>query len=357
MINIGVCFGGKSVEHDISIITYFQVLHALDQKKYNIIPIYLDKNNNLKTISNKVCNVNEFIKTKIKNLKISKKKNDLYLSNKKVDLVLLCVHGKGLESGEVRGFFDMLGVTTVSPTVKSSAVFHNKFLTKILCESIGVKVVPYKRVTKEEYDKKSFDIDKKYKDQKVIIKPTSLGSSIGIYKANNLETFQEGIVNAFHLDDEVIIEPVIENFREISQAAYLKKEKIILSKLDEVVNTDGYYSFEEKYKPKESFHVLPTSLDNKIKSKISNITKKLISLFGDTGVYRVDYIVKDDDVYVNEVNVIPGGFAFSLFEAKDISFSDLLDDLIKEAIHQRSLEDEKVTTYSSSVLENISMKK
>ena len=346
MINIGICFGGKSVEHDISCVSYFQLYHALDKKKYNILPIYLDKNNNFKTFDNKVNNISDFIKAKKKGLKI-------YKYTKKLELVILALHGKGLESGEVRGYFDLLGITCVSPSVKASTIFHNKYLTKLICANIGIRFLPYFKISKEEYEKNSFEIDKKYKNEKVIIKPTSLGSSIGICKSSNLLEFQEAIINAFNLDDEVIIEPIIENFREISQACYKKNGKIILSKLDEVVTKDGYYSFEEKYKPKESFHIIPSNIENKLRSKISNITKRLISEYGDTGVYRVDYIIKDEIVYVNEVNVIPGAFAFSLFEAKGISFSRLIEDLIEEAIHQKLLDGEKVTTYDTNILDSM----
>lgn len=388
MINVGVCFGGKSVEHDISLLTYNQIINALDRKKYKIIPLYFDKNNILRKIDLKT-KIQNISKHKYKILNIKKKENGVYVKKglfkeEKLDVVILSMHGKGLENGVISSYFETLGVPVTSPGIYPSSVFHNKYLTKLILKENKINTLKYEYYNQNDYLKREESIYNNYskilnKEKSVIVKPVNLGSSIGVKKCKSLDEFKEATSVAFKYDEGFIVEECLDEFRELNQAAYLGKDEIVLSKIEEVINSSDFYGFQEKYlnnnkysnnkASKEKYldnvktnnqdvkviRNLPAKLNSSLKNKINKTTKRIFEIFNDIGVMRVDYLVSGEDgkerIYVNEVNVIPGSLSYYLFEAKDIYFSNLLDDLIKSAIHKQEKEQEKISYFESNILE------
>lgn len=356
MINLGIVFGGKSVEHDISIITFTQVVNAIDREKYNVIPLYLDKDNSF-NIPSKYDKV-EYFKTKIKvkRINLKKKNKEVYVGKTKLDCILCLCHGKDLENGVLSGYFKLLGVPTVIPNVYTSSAFHNKYLTKIVLKENKLPVLNYYYLTKNMWEKESItvykNIQKIFKEKNKIIKPVSLGSSIGInFIKDNREETKKALDESFRYDDSVIIEEALSNFTEFNQAVYKTKDEIIVSKIEEVKPNNSFYSFEEKYNASSSKRILPAKIPNNLRLKIIKLTKKIYEIFNDLGVLRVDYLYDNEKnkLYINEINVIPGALAYYLFEARDIFFKDYLDDLIIETI-RRNNENNLITSFNSCVL-------
>lgn len=354
MINIGICFGGRSVEHDISIITFFQIYNAIDQKKYNVIPLYMDKNNVFRWIKKKL-KIEDFRKErKSKIINFIRKEDGVYVKKNKLEVVILALHGKALENGIVSSFFETLGIATTSPGIYTSSVFHNKYLTKLILRDNKINTLKFEYINKSTWENDEEIIVNKYLDKKVIVKPVNLGSSIGIKKCVNTLELKDGLNLAFKYDDGVIIEECIEEFHELNQAAYKNiqsKEGIIVSRIEEVINPTNFYGFNEKYESDEITRVLPAKISSNLRTKISKTTKKIMEIFNDIGVMRIDYLVdKYGHIYVNEVNVIPGALSYYLFEAKDIYFSKLIDDLIIASVHKNESEKGLIRYFKSNVL-------
>lgn len=351
-MNIIIAFGGKSVEHDISIITYFQILKSIDLKKYEVYPVYFSRDNNI-YYSKKFFEMDIFKSQDIKNNKKVKRvkfeniNNHAYMFvNKKkiaVDVAVVSMHGKDLEDGTISGFFKILGVPTTCNDVDVSSILHDKYYMKQVLEKIGIKVVNYKLLSKRD----SFD----NLDGEKIVKACKLGSSIGVKKACGNEEIKLAIKECLQYDDRVIIEDVLTNYIELNQAIYSKKGKIILSAIEEVKNNNELYTFEKKYQaPCE--RILPAKINKKLEQKVNKISEKIGNFFLINSVCRIDYLYDLDNkiLYVNEINLIPGAFSYYLFEEKGIFFRDLLDDLITGAIRKKYDENLKISSFPSSVL-------
>lgn len=351
-MNVVIAFGGKSVEHDISIITYFQILNSIDLKKYHVYPVYFSKDNEM-FYSKEFFEMDIFksqnIKNnkKVKNVRFERINNRVFMiiKNKKieVDVVIISMHGKGLEDGTISGYFDVLGVPTTLNNVDVSSVLHDKYYMKLALEKIGIKVINYKLLTKRDYYD-NLDGDK-------IVKACKLGSSIGIKKASGNEEIKLAIKDCLKYDDRVIVEDLLTNYIELNQALYIKKGKVVLSAIEEVKTNNELYSFEKKYQsPCE--RIIPAKINKKLEQRVNHLSERIGNFFLINSVIRIDYLYDLDSkiLYVNEVNLIPGAFSYYLFEEKGIYFGELLDDLITSAIRKKYDDNLKISTFPSSVL-------
>lgn len=362
--NIAVIFGGKSVEHDISIITGLQVLMNLDREKYNVVAVYMSKKNkfyigkdlediefykqdNFERQLKEVVILNGGILARVGKLGIKK--------ICRLDFVFLALHGGVGEGGSVQGLLDVFGVKYSSPDVLGSSIGQNKHLTKLLCKSLDINTTKYVVLDS------SLNIEKRVKDLRfpLIIKPNTLGSSIGLSVAKDLKTCIESVEFALMFDNKVIVEEAVVNKREFNIAVLHSKTGYELSSIEEVTNGNSFLSFEDKYlesDPKyiSSGHILGANIDKKLKLEIINNSKKICDCLGLDGCIRIDYLYDNDKLYLNEINTIPGSFANYLWGEKGYSFSQLLDK-VKEGICCKNINNgNKITEFSSNVLKNFS---
>jgi len=325
MVNVGICFGGKSVEHDISVITYMQVESAIDKGKYKVVPLYLGKDNifymskklytsrnfymNNKLYTNKNKNILD-INNKSNRFKVVnfiKKNNKVYANKVKLDCVILCVHGKGLEDGSLVSFFKVLGVPCTAPDNLTSAVFHNKYLTKAILKESKIPTLNYELISIDKWEKNKENIlentffNNLNENNKVIIKPVNLGSSIGVKIAKNKEELEKALDYAFMFDNLVITEKCINEFREFNQAIYKYKGEIKISKIEEIKNDSNFYGFSEKYESDKATRDLQPKISQNLKVRIHKTTKRIQEIFNNKGVIRVDYLyrVSDKKLFVN----------------------------------------------------------
>lgn len=356
MINLGVVFGGKSIEHDISIISYFQALNALDLKKYNVYPVYIKKDNTFIT-SKQLLNLETFQKnTEIKgyNITINNIKNkcyikkyykNIYLGKTKIDCFLVIVHGKDLEDGTISSYFNFLNVPYTSLNLLSSNILHDKYLTKLYLNSLNIQTLPAVLTNKNKAVNSI--------NESKIIKGCSLGSSIGVYVGFTLEEVQKAVNECLKYDNRLIIEKKLDNFVEYNQAVYLKNKKVVLSSIEEISPLkNSIYSFEGKYIEKMAERKLPAEIDKELENKICDITTKIADEFLVTSIVRIDYIYDliNKELYVNEINVIPGSLSYYLFEDKGIYFKDILDDIIDNAFKEHYFKNQKISVFTSNVL-------
>lgn len=369
--NILVIFGGKSVEHDISIITGVQTLNAINKNKYNIIPIYISKDNvwytsvkffNIKTFANKSFDLKKEKKVVLCSggrLFIEKSKKLKFLSF--VDFALLACHGNNGENGQLQGFLDMCNVAYSSPDVLSSAICMNKLTTKQILQAEGIEQVKYISVSEEEYKRGFNFIKNKIKDISfpVIVKPCCLGSSIGITYCKSMKNFKNAISFAFLFDKNILIEEAVKNLKEVNLSIIGNSIKQELSAIEEVFSTEPFLTYEGKYLNKNSSakgmentsRKIPAEISLKTKEKIEETGLKAFKILNCKGVVRIDFLIDKDteNVYLNEINTIPGSLSNYLWKGK-YSFSEMLDKIIGYSIDETNMSINKITNFNSNVL-------
>ena len=370
--NVIVLFGGKSVEHDISIITGVQTLNAINKIKYNIIPIYITKNGeflsseaffNIKTFSN-----NNLSKINYKKVILT---NDSYLyfyKGKKlkqwlkVDFAFLATHGGLGENGELQGFLDVCNIAYSSSNVLSSSIGMNKLATKQILSSQKINQADYFVINQKDFNKNIKNINQPVKEMgfPIIVKPATLGSSIGISFCKTITNVKNAISFAFLFDKTVIIEKAVENLREFNISAIGNEFNCELSDIEEVLIKKDILSFENKYLNKESSskgmenttRKFPAEINYELEKKIKDIANKVYFLLNCKGVVRFDFLVNDktQEVYFNEVNTIPGSLSNYLWTKKGYSFEKLLDKIMDYCLESKKNKESKVSNFSSNVL-------
>lgn len=332
---IAVFFGGRSCEHDISIITGLQALSACREKT---LPVYID-GDGVWWSGHGFDSVNAVKNGKFDGKRVHIRPSEPYLYHKnkrlgKIDCALLCMHGMLGEDGALQGMLEMCGIPYTGSNVLASAVGMNKLYTKAVFEKAGLRVLPYFAVTRDEY---TADISSALKPLDgigfpVIVKPCNLGSSIGISMASGNVELYTALRVAFEWDDTVIIEKALQDFTEVNCAAIGDASGVKTSETEQPVGWEHFLTFSDKYAGdvKASRHKIPADVSPEIEEKIREYTETAFRAVGCGGVARVDFLVKGDDVYVNEINTIPGSLANPLF--KDTrNFSELIDELIRLA--------------------------
>ncbi len=340
-----VVFGGKSVEHEVSIITGLQVIENIDLVKYEPIPLYITKEGewltgdclkDIETFKRK-----EFKKAKHVYISFNKREKSPLLIEKKVplivDIVFPALHGTYGEDGTIQGIFELLDIPYAMAGMGASANGMDKVTMKKLFAFHNLPIVPYIWFYREELEKDFNKIIEKIEGSlkyPLIIKPSNLGSSIGITKAYNQEQLKKSVNIAMQYDTKIIVEKSIENIREINCSVVGYHDKLKVSLCEEPVAMDSILSFEDKYirsnsKSKGNLRKIPAEISDNIKIKIEEYSKEAFMAIDCSGVARIDFILEDNDkIYVNEINTIPGSIAFYLWKPIGIEFKQLINEVL-----------------------------
>ena len=331
MIRLGIVYGGISTEHDVSEMSAKSVIDNLDKEKYEVHEIYINKYG--KWFENNKGEKNEIY--------------NLVWTLKELDVVFPVLHGLGGEDGTIQGMLEMLKIPYVGCGVLSSCVGMDKIYTKIIFEKAGIEQAPYIYIKKNEkgyviinnkFEEEEFKIEKITDKLKfpMFVKPSNSGSSVGVKKATNNSELKMAIENAGQYDDKILVEHGIDA-KEV-ECAILDGKEIIASTVGEIISAEEFYSFDAKYNIPESKTVIPAKIE---KDKIEEVRKLAIKAFkaiDGKGLARVDFFVEKETnkIYINEINTMPGFTEISmypkLFEAIGITYTELLDRLIQNAI-------------------------
>jgi D-alanine-D-alanine ligase len=367
--NVVVFFGGKSVEHDISIISAMQVIRALNQNKYNIIPIYLTKDN--KWLYNKnMTNIDffkDFNEKKCKKYIILPNSNILYeqksLFLKKVcpiDFAFIIMHGAYGEDGTIQGLLNFSNIPYSSSTILGSALTMDKCMMKKIFRDSNFPILDYELVGKYEWeimDRVKFAENLEYP---VIVKPNSLGSSIGITFCKTATELIQAVDLAVIYDNKVIIEKGLTNFDEYNCSAMGNDMEIEISNVENPIHTNNYLSFSDKYlqngkiSKTELKEIKKIDIPNDLEKQIKNLTLKSFKDFNLCGIMRCDFMFDKDNqkLYINEINSIPGSLAYYLWKDR-YNFTELLDKCIKFCTDEFNYQNSRQFIFDSSVLYNI----
>jgi len=338
-MKIAVFFGGRSVEHEVSVVSGIQVCNALNLE-HEIIPVYLDKNNRF------FHNYNLLEKSFYTSPKF--KKNEEYLLGafdgkyyirqakfpfKKVyfDIAFLCVHGKGVEDGTLSSLFELLDIPYVGPSRLSGALSQSKKHTKQVLKNFNVDVVDYEIVNSNKIKDKTLKRIERL-GFPLILKANNLGSSIGVEVVKDYQELLSACDYIFKYDDEVIIEKYIQNKKEYNIALFKHGDELILSEIEEILSK-SVLSYEQKYLDEECQKIIPAKIKKALQKDIEYNAKKIYYALNCKNVVRLDFIYDEDEkvLYLNEVNSIPGSYAFYLFKEK-FSFLELLNKVINNSL-------------------------
>lgn len=387
MKNLIVMFGGKSPEHEISVITGLQVLSHVDKTKYNPVPVYVSKAGRwysdkdffsiepLKKASeipfkyNEVC----FDQTD-SGVFLKQKKSFLGLGSKtRVDVVYPAFHGGTGEDGSIQGLFETLGLTYCNSGVLGSALGMDKVVMKQLFEHAGINCAPFLYFYRADYENNAQNVLNIIQDKlqfPMFVKPAVGGSSIGVTKATNLEQLISGIEVANSLDFKFLVEQGIENSRELNVSVMgLHGRGVQVSVAEEVFHKSDFLNYDDKYKGNgdkagkvsgsvenkgmaSATRKIPAELSTGVSSHLIEMAKKIFDVLNLSGLVRIDFLLKGDELFVIEPNTIPGSMAFYLWEASGMTFKDMISRQV-ELAEQSAVERERnTTTYSSNILEN-----
>ncbi len=366
MSNLAIIFGGKSVEHDVSIVTGVQVLSIAKTLPYKVIPIYIK--NDCWYTGNALYDI-EFYK-QFDDRKLQK----VYLQDGKlykkgvvnrvvtvIDIVLLATHGGEGENGQLQAVLSQNNIPVASTAQEGSSITANKLYATILAENLFIDVVPYMSIC--AYQKMTVDkmIPRIIKNlgEKIIVKPTHLGSSIGITVAEDAVQLKNGIDLAFQYDTDVICMECVNLDYELNIALYEYDGKIYLSDIEKPMKTNKILTFEDKYlqggKGMENMsRELPAIIPMEMSNRVRRWAKKLYQELGLTGIVRIDFLVSKGYLYFNEINTVPGSLAMYLF--RDTSPDVLLNRQLENAF-MRKKQDNIIRQFPSSVLSSTNFSK
>lgn len=374
--NIAVIFGGKSTEHDISILTALQVCSALDKQKYDVLPLYID-NNGIWYTGCKLLELDFYTNynaKKLKEVSILPSSNVMYIKAlnkfkryKKIDCAIIACHGKNGEDGTIQGLLELSNIPYTSTGVMGSAIGIDKACMKKVFESINVPICKYVEISKTVFKNLGAESILENLDLPLIVKPNSLGSSIGISVCNSVDDLQQALELAFLFDDKVVVEKLITNLKEVNISVLGNGADCVCSVTEEPQANGKLLSFEKKYlqsgkvKTKNSAtkigmqnidRVIPANINYEQTLEIENLSKKIFEKLDCKGVVRIDFMIDLDNnkIYANEINTIPGSFAFYLWEKTELNFNKLLDGIIEIAINNNRDKNKLITTFQSSVL-------
>lgn len=386
-IKVGVIFGGESVEHEVSVISAMQAMNKLDQEKYEIIPIYITKDREwytgemLKDIE--VYQDLSLIKKYGKNVVLYYRDGSFVLQKKsfprtivgEVDIVLPVVHGTNVEDGGLQGYLQTIRVPFVGSDVYASVVGQDKVFMKDIWKNAKLPMTDYVWFYDIDYKQDRDEVIKKVEklSYPVIVKPATTGSSVGIAVCGNREELVSAIDDAIQYDKKILVEEVVQNLKEVNIAVMGNYEHQKVSEIEEVLSANKFLTYADKYigdgKGKlkgvkapvkgaskgmaSANRKLPAELSEKVRKEVEDVAREAFRALGSSGNSRIDFLVdeKTNKVYINEINSIPGSLAFYLWEAKEIDFSTVLDEMINIGVKDYKKRVSKTHSFETNILQ------
>lgn len=399
-IKVGVFFGGKSVEHEVSVISGLQAVYAFDTDKYEPVPVYISKSGEMYAGGNvgeieAYKDIKKLIGESVR-VNLIKDGNAFSLvrypakkfGNNVVDTIesaLPVVHGTNVEDGTLQGFLHSLGIPYGGCDVFASAVCMDKEASKLIMKAKGIPVLDCVTVNCKQYSadvEGTLSLIESKTAYPVIVKPVNLGSSVGIKKAKDKDALITALEYAFDYSNVVLIENAVENLKEINCSVLGDIYDAETSVCEEPINNDEILSYADKYLSGGSKgsklgaktgakvggskgssgmadlkRKLPADISKELEEKVRHYAKAAFQALGCSGVTRVDFLYNTvtEELYVNELNTIPGSLSFYLWEASGKSFAQLLDDLIKLAFKREREQEELNFSFDTNILQGITL--
>ncbi len=374
---IGVFFGGRSTEHEISVISASQAMHAINREKYEVIPVYITKQGhyysgdalfdvaNYRDVPALLARCQEvYMRPIYGDYNIYKVKKPIFGTDvyATLDVVIPVLHGSNVEDGIFEGLLQTLGIPYAGCDVLASANGMDKITMKMILQANGVPVVDYTWFTDREWSAKRDDIISSIESRlgyPVIVKPANLGSSVGIGRARNREQLIGRINDAGRYSARLIVEHMVDDLQEINCSVLGDCDEYQASVLEEPIKSGEILSYTDKYMGGTKGAKGMQSAQKRIPAELpAEVTRRIQFLAGETfrvlschGVSRIDFILDRScgEIYVNEINTIPGSLSFYLWEATGIPFDSLMDRLVALALKRKRQQGKKTVSYDQNI--------
>ena len=377
MIRIGVIYGGESVEHEVSIISAVQAMNKLDAQKYEIVPIYITKGNEwytgemLKELE--AYQDMELMKKYAKNVVLYSLNGRFVLQSKglfkhivkEIDIAMPIGHGAITEDGVLQGYLRMLGIPFVGCDVEASCLSQDKIVQKQIWSHYDLPQVNYVWFYDAEYLDDSEAIIKKINKLKypLIIKPATLGSSVGIVTVKKEDALVKAIESVMDYDTKILVEEMVDNLTEVNISVLGNYENQQLSVIEQVMSEHDLLTYEDKYingskksgsKGMASAHrKIPADISEKMADEVREIATTAFKALGASGVSRIDFLVdsKKKKVFINEINPCPGSLSFYLWDPLGKDYTTLLDDLVNIGVKDYKKRTSKTHSFDTNILQ------
>lgn len=380
---VAMLFGGKSVEHEVSVISGIQAILSMDTEKYEVIPVYMTKNNemyvgddianiecykdinSLISKSTRVIMVNENGKVQLSQYPMKKLGKNLTID---IDIAFPVVHGTNVEDGAFQGYLKTMGIPFVGCDVTASANGMDKYITKVILKEAGIPVLDAKIYTLSDYKEMETLLDNvevKF-GYPVIVKPVNLGSSVGISVAKNRVELTNSIDDAFKYATKVLVEHAITELREINCSVLGDENEAEASECEEPLHTKDILSYEDKYVSNSKSggakgmasvsRKIPADISAEMREEVRAMAVKSFQALGCNGVSRIDFMIDEatGKLYFNEINTIPGSLSFYLWEPIGVPYKELLDRMIQLALKRQRIEEELTFSFDTNILNTAS---
>jgi len=383
---VGVIFGSRSCEREVSIISAVQLMRHADSEKYDIIPVYIDESGNwytgevLKDIGSfKPFNPDKKGITKVfpdlsagsGALLTYVRGTGLFSKDRieiaaRIDVYIIVMHGLHGEDGTIQGLLELANVPYTSTGVAGSALGMDKIMMKQFFRGAGLPVLSGIGVTHSRYlsePQSVFEEVEKELGYPVFVKPANLGSSIGVSRADDRESLEDSLELAFEYDRRVLIEAGLDKPIELNCSVLGYDEEVEASPIEMPINQDEFLDFKDKYlasggsKGMGSLHrVLPAPIEDELRDEIQEMSRKIFRMLDCKGVVRIDYMFdpKSGKLYITEINTIPGSLAFYLWENAGVAYTKLIDRMIGYAEKAHEDKNRANYAYTSDILKGVS---
>ena len=385
-IKVGVIFGGETVEHEVSIISAVQAMEHINTDKYDIVPIYISKDRIWYT-GKMLMDIDVYqdfneLKKYAKQVVLVKTKDGYALQTTKgifrrkieeIDIAFPIVHGNNAEDGTLQGYLDSVGIPYVGSRVLGSALGQDKVIMKQIFKDAKLPIVDYIWFFDTEYADDCDNIFEKVEKlgYPVVVKPATLGSSVGITFVKDDNELANAIEEAMKYDVKIVVEKAVSNLVEVNCSVVGNYSHQEASVIEEVTSDDDLLTFKDKYiggsKGKlkgpskgmaSASRIIPARIEKTLEEKIKETSKAAFKALNLSGICRIDYLIdkKSNKFYINEPNTIPGSLSFYLWEPTGKKYMDLLDELITLAIKDYKNRTRKVYSFESNILSNYGIK-
>lgn len=361
-LKVALIYGGKSGEHEVSILSAKSVLSAIDKEKYEVEEIYINKKGQWqigpdKELSKGRSDMQIFLPADptMKEL-ISTKRQKKLPQNIEVFFPLL--HGTYGEDGTVQGLFELAGVPYVGAGVVASAVGMDKVLMKEVFEGVDLPITRCLVFLRDQVENSIEEIITKIETEieyPVFTKPANLGSSVGITKAKNTTELKNGLKIALEYDRKIIVEESIKGAREI-EVSIFGNDNPEASVCGEIIPSREFYDYEDKYILGKTKFLIPVNLPKSVSEEIREMAVRAFKSIDCAGMARVDFLIeeKTNKIFISEINTIPGFTKISMYpklwEASGVPYKVLIDKLITLAVERYNEKSKNKTSYTSSLL-------
>jgi D-alanine-D-alanine ligase len=356
---VAVIFGGRSAEHEVSVVSASSVLKSLDPERFDVIPIGIDKEGRWHRLAVLPAAAPGELPAIAGHdgagVELSQDPGDNALvaddgTRQEIDVVFPILHGPYGEDGTIQGMLELAGVPYVGAGVLASAVGMDKAVQKVLFTAAGLPVVPHEVVLEREWedDREAVEARAAGLGLPLFVKPATLGSSVGITKVKTLDELPAAVEVALSYERKALVERSMEGFREI-ECAVLGNDDPVASVPGEIIPNAEFYDYRAKYLEEGARLDVPARLPEELTESVQRLAVAAFRAIDAAGMARVDFFVREpDEVVVNEINTIPGFTPVSMYpmlwEASGLSYGELVDRLVELAIERHDKEQKRGRT-------------